>query len=205
MTTVLASLLVAGCGGSELTMTEYVDGLDAIYDRALARYELLVTSPEGQVLIVGQGEHFGFDGGGAQLSDFTPRDLHIALEQVAEIQTEAIEAAKAIDPPDEIEELHALYFRELPIGELAARAATAEDWYELSESEEMAAYRAGLVADNEVCAEFQEALDTTSARGVFADTPWIPSELKEIVDYALGCSSLPQNPEDVYRPPTTAP
>lgn len=203
---VVASLLIASCGGSEMSMTEYVDELDAVFDRGIARYEELITSPEGRVLVAGQGEHLGFDSEGAELSDFTPWELHIALEQVAEIQTEAVAAAGAIDPPEEIEELHALYFRELPIAELAARAATAEDWHELSESEEMAAYRAGLAADNEVCAEFQEALDATAARGAFEGTPWIPAELKEIVDYALGCSSLPQNPEDVYRPPpTTAP
>jgi hypothetical protein len=125
---------------------------------------------------------------------------------VAEIQAEALEAAAAIDPPDQIADLHALYFRELPIAELAARAGTAADWYELSESREMAAYRAALAADNQVCVEFQATLDATAERGVFSDVPWMPGELKEIVEYALGCSSLPQNPEDVYRPnPSPAP
>jgi hypothetical protein len=53
------------------------------------------------------------------------------------------------------------------------------------------------------CVEFQATLDATAKRGVFAEVPWMPGDLKEIVDYALGCSSLPQNPEDVYRPPPT--
>ncbi len=104
-------------------------------------------------------------------------------------------------PPEQIADLHALYFRELPISELAARAGTAADWDELSESAEMAAYRAGLAADNQVCADFQGKLDATAEREVFADSPWIPSELTEIVDYALGCSSLIEHPEDAYRPP----
>jgi hypothetical protein len=187
-------------------MTEYVERVDAIFDRGLEQYEAVVVSPQGQVLIVGQGGHLGFTDQGAQLTDFTPWDLHVSLEQVAEIQAEALEAAAAIDPPDQIADLHALYFRELPIAELAVRAGTAVDWYELSESREMAAYRAALAADNQVCVEFQVTLDATAERGVFSDVPWMPGELKEIVEYALGCSSLPQNPEDVYRPsPSPAP
>ena len=197
---VSVAVLMAGCGSDDMTMSEYVDAIDAIFDRGLERYEAIVASPQGQVLIVGQGEHLGFSDQGAQLTDFTPWDLHVALEQVAAIQDEALEAAADIDPPDQIADLHALYFRELPLAELAARAGTAADWNELSESPEMEAYRAALAADNQVCAEFQAELDATADRGVFADTPWMPGELKEIVDYALGCSSLPQNPQDVYRP-----
>ena len=192
--------LTTACSGGEMSLTEYVEQIDAIFDRGIQRYEALVTSPEGTVLIVGQGSHFGFDAQGASLSDFTPGDLQLALEQVADIQAEALEAAATIDPPEQIAELHALYFRALPIAELAARAGTAADWEELSASPEMAAYRTALAADNQVCAEFQAKLDATTDRGVFADTPWIPSELTEIVDYALGCDSLPENPENVYRP-----
>ena len=159
------------------------------------------ATEEGPVLIVGQGSHLGFEQGGTELTDFTPQDLHVALEKVAEIQAEALDAAAAIDPPEQIADLHEIYFRELPIAELAARAASAADWHELSESSEMAAYRTALAADNQVCAEFQARLDATADRGVFEDTPWIPGELKETVNYALGCDALPANPEDVYRPP----
>ncbi|MGI9647775.1 MAG: hypothetical protein ACR2OI_04575 [Acidimicrobiia bacterium] len=197
----LASLALSGCGGSELTMTEYVDAVDAIFAQGISRYEVLVESPEGGVLIAGQGEHFGFDGEGAQLTDFTPQDLHVVLEQLAEIQDEALEAAHDIDPPEQLEELHELYFRELPIADLAARAGTATDWYELSDSPEMAAYRTSLAADNAVCVDFQAKLDATNASGAFADAPWMPTRLTEIVDYALGCTDLPSNPEDAYRPP----
>jgi hypothetical protein len=199
-------VVAAGCGGGEMTVTEYVQRVDAIFDRGIQQYEVIVSSPQGLVLIVGQGPHLGLADQGAQLTDFTPQDLHVALEQVAEIQAEALEAAAAIDPPDQIADLHALFFRELPIAELATRAGTAADWDELSDSPEMAAYRSALAADNQVCAEFQAKLDATAERGAFADAPWIPSELKEIVDYALGCSSLPAHPEDAYRPPpATAP
>ena len=199
------ALLAAACGGNgEMSLTEYVDDIGAIFDQGIERYEALVTSEEGLVLIVGQGPHLGFDDQGAELTDFTPQDLSAALTEVAAIQDEAIEAAAAIDPPEEIAEIHALYFRELPIAELAERAATATDWQELSDSPEMAAYRAALAADNEVCAEFQTRLDATAERGAFDELPWMPSELTEIVDYALSCDALPANPEDVYRPPPSS-
>ncbi len=200
------TFLLVGCGGGEMSLAEYVERINVIFDQGVAHYEKLVASPQGLVLIAGQGSHLGFADQGLQLTDFTPQDLHVALERLVEIQGEALEAAKAIDPPEQIADLHRLYFRELPIAELAVRAGTAADWYELSESPEMAAYRAALAADNQVCAEFQTKLDATAARGVFADTPWIPDELKETVNYALGCDSLPAHPEDAYRPPpTTAP
>ena len=47
-------------------------------------------------------------------------------------------------------------------------------------------------------------LDDTAERGVFADTPWIPTVLSEVVEARLGCDLFPDNPGDVFRPaPTT--
>ena len=188
------ALAVAACGSDEMTLTEYVERVDAILDRGMQQYQELAASPQGEVLVV-EGE---------RLADFTPQQLQVALEQVVEIQDEALGAAAAIEPPAQIADLHELFFRKLPIAELAARAGTATDWEELSDSPEMAAYRAGLVGDSQVCDEFQAKLDATEERGAFVDTPWIPSEMKEIVDAAIGCSDIPEHPEDSYRPPPPA-
>ncbi len=195
------ALVFAGCAGGEMTMSEYVERVDAIFERGIERYEAVVEGPQGLVLIAGQGPHMDLEDRGTRLSDFTPYDLHLALLEVAAIQAEALEAAAAIEPPPQIADLHALYFRELPIAELAARAATAADWEELSDSPGMTAYRKALAADAEACTEFQATLDATADRGVFAENTWLPERLTEIVDYALSCGSLPQNPEDAYRPP----
>ena len=192
--------LLAGCGDGQLTMADYVDEVDAIFEQGLGEYQALVSSPTGLVLIVGQGAHLGFETGGKQLTDFSPQDLHVALVELAEIQDEALASAAEIEPPEEIAQLHELYFRALPIEDLAARAATATDWQDLSDSAEMAAYRDALEADNQVCADLQRKLDEIAQRGVFVDTPWMPSQLSDIADYALGCDALPANPQDVYRP-----
>jgi hypothetical protein len=194
------TLLLWGCGGGEMSLTEYVERLNAIVDRARQQYVTLVASPQGAVLVTE----------GAQLTSFTPQDLHAAFERIREIEAEVEEATAAIEPPEQIADLHSFFF---DFGDesftsaqeaLAARAGTAADWEELSESPEMAAYRVALAADKQFCTDFQAELNATKARGVFADTPWIPGELKEVVEVLLGCEGYPEHPEDVFRPPPTS-
>jgi hypothetical protein len=197
---IVAALIIASCGGQSMTMTEYVERVDAIFDQATQSYETMLSRPGRMVLVVGQGAHYGFDPGGRELSDFSTDDLHVALTELSDIQNEANAAAAAIDPPSEIVELHELFFRRLPIEALAAAAGSTDSWDELSASPEMEAYRSALVADVEVCSEFQAKLDATADRGAFADSPWIPGRLKEIVDYALGCDVFPADPGNVFRP-----
>jgi hypothetical protein len=194
----LAGIVVTGgCGGGEMSLTEYVDRLNAIMDRANQQGEALVASPQGEVLFAD----------GEQLTNFTPQDLQAALQRVGEIEVEVREATDAIEPPEEVADLHNLLFdtrfavaREA----LATRAGTAADWEELSETPEMAAYRTAVTVDKQACIDFQTELDATAARGVFADTPWIPGELKEVVEAVLGCATWPEHPEDMFRPPPTS-
>jgi len=131
----------------------------------------------------------------------------VAFAGVRDLEAEVRDAIDAIEPPEQIADLHDRLFDfslTIPINdELAARAGTAVDWEELSASPEMAAYRAQLADDKQRCDEFQAELDDTAARGAFADTPWIPGELREVVDAALGCVGFPEHPEDMYRPPST--
>ena len=196
------ALLVAACGGGEMSLTDYVASINATVDRASQQYSDLVTSPQGEVLVAER----------AQLTDFTPQDLQVALGRVREIEAEVEEAVDAIEPPEQVADLHNLLFdfdddfissQEA----LAVEAGEAADWEELSESPEMAAYRAALAKDKQECAESQAELNTIAERReIFADEPWIPDELKEIFEVVLGCEGYPEHPEDVYRlSPTTTP
>ena len=196
------ALLASGCGGGdegdELSLTEWVEGLNALIARASQQYEELVASPQGAVLVAE----------GAQLADFTPQDLQAALERLGEIEMEILEAGAAIEPPAQVADLANLLsddrFTSARVA-LAARAGSATSWEELSETPEMAAYRTALAGDKQACIDLQATLDATAERGVFADVPWIPGELKEVVEAFLGCDgSLLENPEDVYRPPPTS-
>ncbi len=187
------AVVVSGCGSGEKPLDEYVEDLNAVVNQAGAEYEAIVASPQGEVFVAE----------GAQLSDFTPQDLQVALERVAAIQVEALAAIEAIEPPDQVAELHHLFFRELPFDALAARAGSAADWEELSASAEMAAYRAALVADIQVCDDFKAELDPVTGGGGFAIDAWLSAGLKEVGEALLGCEAYPANPEDVYRPPAS--
>ena len=193
-------LMVAACGGGEMSLTEYVERINAVVNRASEQYFDLVASPQGEVLVAE----------GTRLTDFAPQDLQAALERVREIEAEFEEAVDVIKPPEPVANFHDLLFdfddNFITAQEaLATRAGTAADWEELSESPAMAAYRAALAEDKQECVDSEAELNAIAERReIFADTPWIPGELKEIFEVALGCEGYPEHPEDVYRPPPTA-
>jgi hypothetical protein len=65
----------------------------------------------------------------------------------------------------------------------------------------MEAYRAALAKDKRECDETEAELNAIAEqREAFADTPWVPGELKGIFEAVLGCSGYPERPEDAYRP-----
>jgi hypothetical protein len=184
-------LLVSGCGGGEISLTEYVDRINDVEYRASRQAEELVANAE-------------------QITDLTPQDLQAGLEQAYAIRIEVKDATDDIEPPEQVADMHELIFdwhtRFIDIEQaLAARVGTAEDtatdWAELSSSSEMAAYRTAIVEGKEVCDEFQAQLDATAERGDFADVPWLPTQLKEVVVAVLGCDWFPENPNDLYRYP----
>jgi len=114
---------------------------------------------------------------GTQLTDCAPQDLQVGLGRVREIEAEVEEAVDAIEPPEQVADFHDLLFdfddNFITAQEaLAARAGTAVDWEELSESPEMAAYRAALAEDKQECADSQAELNAIAERReIFADTP----------------------------------
>jgi hypothetical protein len=65
----------------------------------------------------------------------------------------------------------------------------------------MASYRAAVAEGKQVCDGFQAELDDIAALGVFSDSPWMPGELRGVVEAALGCQWFPEHPEDIYRYP----
>ena len=55
----LAALMLTACGGGEMSLNEYVDRVDEVFQQGISQYEVLVATPEGKVLLVGQGDHMG--------------------------------------------------------------------------------------------------------------------------------------------------
>ena len=180
-------LLLSACGPDESSLTEYVDELNAI--------EGQVTAEAGPLI--------------AELERVqTPNELKTTMEQLVAVRIDSLAASRALDPPEQVADLHDFFVeweaQLIPVEEaLAARAGTVAGWEELSESDEMEAYRVTLIDGKQRCIEFQAKLDATAARGVFADTPWIPGEMKEVVEAVLGCDLFPENPENIWRLPST--
>ena len=186
-------LVLAGCGGSEPSLTEYVDEINAASGASIVRAEELLAQ-------------------GNLMSDtLTPQELRTQLLRVLEEVRVPLQAAvDDIEPPSQVATLHALlwdWHAEFIRTEqaLAERAGTAPNtlagWTAFSRSPEVAAYRASLVEGKQVCIDFQTELDATQARGVFEGVAWVPSEFSEAVYAALGCEYFPDDPATVYQIP----
>jgi hypothetical protein len=191
-------VVAGGCGGNEMSLTEYVERLNAITDPAIQKGAELIAEAE-------------------QITDLTPQRLQAGLEfGLREIRVPLQGGADAIEPPEPIADLHylmwdwhsKLIFIEEALATRAGTAAnTAADWEALSESPEMAAYRAVLTEGKQVCSDFQAELDARAEGGGFAIDSWLAADLEEIGNTVLGCEFFPEYPEDVYRypPPTSTP
>jgi hypothetical protein len=94
------ALLHGACDAGEISLSECVERINTIVNRASEQYEALVTSPQGAVLVVDA----------TQLSDLAPPDLQVALERVREIGAEFEEAVSTIEPPEQVADLHYLFF-----------------------------------------------------------------------------------------------
>ena len=196
MRTVVAALctalVLASCGGDDLTLTEYVDLINDAADRAGQTAAELISA-------------------GVLGDDVTPQQLQAGMERgLREIRKPLQESVDAVDPPDQIADLHELLWswhadfieiEETLAVRVGETADTAEGWTSLSDSPEMARYRSALAEGKQLCVDFQADLDATESRGAFDDTPWIPGELKEVVTAALGCQWFPEDPQSIYRYP----
>ena len=190
--TLILVLFLGGCGTGEMSMTEYGERIDAIAGRASQRGAELTAESTG-------------------VTDVTPRQLQSGLERgLQEIRIPLQEAADEIDPPAAIAELHDLMWDWhrgfLNVEQsLADRVATTEDtaegWTALSDSPEMAAYRAAVAEGKQICTDFQARLDASELGGAFADTPWMPADMLEVVEAVLGCQWFPDDPSTVYLYP----
>ena len=189
--TVCAAAVLSSCS-SDISLTEYVDSVNAA-----------IADAERVVVIL--------DEEGVFVADPTPQNIAAGIRRgLDEVRIPLQEAIDDIEPPAEVEDLHALMWTwhakfisvETALAErLAGTPDNEEGWTQASSSAEMAAYRASLEEGKQVCIDFQAELDATEQRGVFGDAPWLPRQLSEVVDIALGCQYFPEDPQDVYRYP----
>ncbi|MCP4963714.1 MAG: hypothetical protein GY926_00575 [bacterium] len=190
--TLCLALAVTACGGGEMSLTEYVDLVNDAADQAGDTAQQLTDQG-----ILNKGD--------------TPQEVEAGIERaIEEIRIPLQESVDAVDPPEQVAELHTLLWSwhadlirvETTLAQrVGATPHTEAGWTALSDSPEVAAYRASIAEGKQVCIDFQAQLDATEARGVFEGVAFLPSELSEVVKAALGCEWFPEDPQDVYRYP----
>ena len=122
----------------------------------------------------------------------TVEDGKEMLDRAVGIRTDMQNSLTDLDPPEALADLHGYLVEQL--GRIltvqvawAVRAETAGSLDELKESSEAVAYWDLDAEMRPLCLEFQSRLDATAEREIFAEVPWIPGEMKEVVSLVLGC------------------
>jgi len=168
-------VVVAACGGGSLTLSEYAEQAEKLVTVGRERIDALDAERESRIPTLEGGWTY--------------------WDRRMEARVELLEGFQALDPPDEAVELHrgvVDLFRRLTAAEevLAARVATFETIADLEQMWETPEGQVARAADEElfaICHVAQAELDATEEREVFANVPWIPSEMKEVVRVTLGC------------------
>ena len=167
---------LASCGGGALSLPDSVAQMNAIAAEGRARAGALYVEYQ-------------------QIPEPTVADASALLGRELVIRSDLQTALTTIQAPDEIAHLHtrmvdwhaAVIEAERKLG---ARAAQASNWNELTGSDESRAYDELIAEGLSACGELQAELDSMAeSRGAFADNPWIPTDLKNVVNAVLGCDA----------------
>ena len=168
----LVLLTLTACGEGGLTMSEYAARLEALAADLAVRLGALDARMES---------------GTADIED-----ARQVLGEAVVIRRAFDRDLRALDPPGQIADLHAVLVEThgtiLSAQEAWATVArSATDLAELEETEETQVYRAAVAASLSLCNEFQATFDATADRETLTDAPWLPGDMKEIVEVTFGC------------------
>lgn len=172
---VFLALVVAGCGGGSLSLSEYA-----------AQGQAVVTVMEERIATLDAGRN-------SQTS--TVEDVRTYWDRRLEARVRALAGLQDLNPPDQIADLAGtgleLFSRLIAAEEaLAVRVAAFEtvtepgQWWDTPEGDAVQAVEEEIDA---LCNVFQAMYDATTERIILSDAPWIPSEMKEIIQIDIGC------------------
>jgi hypothetical protein len=162
-------LLLLGCGGGTLSMTEYAESLDLLASDLGGKLEAMdvrVTETP------------------------TVDEARLVLGEALAARTEFQESLTELDPPRELAAIHNdlvdLGARIITVqGAFAAQAATATSLDELLNSTESEAYQAVQIELFEPCHDLQARIDAIAD---LAGIPWIGIGTgREVIRVAFGC------------------
>jgi hypothetical protein len=168
-------VLLAACGSGEPTVSEYAEQVEA------HTTELFGTLDE--LTIEGT------------FASPTVAEIHAVYRGVAAAFHHLHDGLEDAEPPGDLAELHAaaleMSARLVYAGDAMAQRTEAvqseAEFGELFTSPEALAVEEARVEIITFCLERQAEFDATADRETFADTPWIPPEMQEVVLVAFGC------------------
>lgn len=172
---VLNALLFSACGGGSLTLSEYSDQVATLLVRVDTRLDAHAARVAAAPPNVQSTQAF-FD------------DRVVGYNEL-------VDGVDELKPPDEVVELHAV-FQEILADLLAAERARAafaktvssvEDLNQVWEGSEAQAVRDAELRAIELCYAAQSQVDATEEREAFADVPWMPARLQEVVLVSFNC------------------
>jgi hypothetical protein len=174
---------LAGCGGGNPSLNEYVDTLNAMNDEFSPRGEAIWSTYLGKP---------------ARTID----DLRALLDADLALRLDVEDALGELETPDQIAETHeqwiAWHSRLLAADRgQVERAASVDSLDEFLGSAEFAEWGNTLKEGSVLCAEFESSLNSTEAQELFADTAWMPSDLTKVVHAVIGCESFPDDLDDL--------
>lgn len=175
-------LTVVGCGGGELTLTEYAEQVEGLTTTMYATIDDLTAELEAKVQTP---------------ASLTAEYLDTAYGGMATAFRELRNGLEAIDAPQDLAEMHdvsvEIMTRLTAASEAFARRARAveseDQMRQLWDSPEARALEAAQFEIVEFCQSRQTELDATAEREGFAEVPWIPPEMQEVVRVAFGCDN----------------
>ncbi len=167
------TVVLGGCGGGGVSLTEYAETLGPLSVELVEQLEALDDR--------------------MSTGTATIEDAREVLVEALDLRAEYQDGLTSLDPPEEVADFHAkiIVFHAQMISAqeaVAARAKTATGLEELDQSAEALVYQAMWAEAILLCEEMQVTIDATADRGIFVDTPWVPSDLKEIIEVTFGCA-----------------
>jgi hypothetical protein len=164
---------VSACSGG-LSLADYAEQLEVLVSSMNARLDSLDADPQGT-------------------ADLEAVRFY-AIERV-EARSVFLTDLRALEPPDEVAELHEtavgiierLVAAESALADRVMTMSSADDIGSIWDTPEGVAARAADGKAVELCLAAQSEFDETADRADLKDVPWIPAEMKEVILVAFGC------------------
>ena len=168
-------LTLMGCGDGSLTVAEYAAQAEELVAELAAELESLDAELESQSPSLEAARAY--------------------WERRLAARVELLGGIRALDPPEELADLHATaldLFGRITAAEedVAARVESFETAADLDQTWQTTEGQAAQAVLEEVfalCRATQTGFDETEDRESLNDVPWIPPEMKEVIQISFGC------------------